>query len=183
MIVLKNKIRTRTTRHFGAWKGSEKALKIFHSKVNKTYAMKVDYNLRHEGETPSSNFITKIKLINTSVILAMWIRLFKRRPNAPHSHSPAQLGPKWKTLLLVGALLPYWVDASLTGKGGREEPTAVGDARLSDEAKKRLRFRVTSRPNFDSKVFLFMPLSILIDIFLVKLCIKQYGRIMFFSHR
>ena len=76
MIVLKNKIRTRTTRHFGAWKGSEKALKIFHSKVNKTYAMKVDYNLRHEGETPSSNFITKIKLINTSVTLAMWIRLF-----------------------------------------------------------------------------------------------------------
>ena len=48
---------------------------------------------------------------------------------------------------------------------GREEPTAVGDARLSDEAKKWLRFRVASRPSFDFKVFLFLCLSILIDFF------------------
>ena len=59
MIVLKNKIRTRTTRHFGAWKGSEKALKIFHSKVNKTYAMKVDYNASR-GEII---FLTQFNLI------------------------------------------------------------------------------------------------------------------------
>ena len=35
-------------------------------------------------------------------------------------------------------------------------PTAVGGARVSDEAKKWFRFHVTSRPNFDFKVFLFM---------------------------
>ena len=65
---------------------------------------------------------------------------------------------------------------------GREEPTAVGDARLSDEAKKWLRFRVASRLSFDFKVFLFLCLSILIDFFFVRICIEHCGRFMYFSH-